>query len=150
MTGASYLCTPPLDVHILAFIHTGPLLCPLLPIRPTGGISLQERGPGCTRGRMCVHTGVRACVRTCLWCWTGRGAHPSASALLSVHHSGECQVRALGTCSLRFNYRICPCLAASLCHCLPQIACMYIYACVNMHHNISFTWGLVFMEFQRN
>lgn len=68
---------------------------------------------------------------TCV-CGVERGVEgtPSAPVLLSVHHSGECQARASGTCSLRFNYRICPCLEASPCHCLPEIACVCVYLCM--------------------
>ena len=71
-------------------------------------------------------------MRTCV-CGVERGVEgtPSAPVLLSVHHSGECQARASGTCSLRFNYRICPCLEASPCHCLPEIACVCV--CIFMH-----------------
>lgn len=50
----------------------------------------------------------------------------------------------LGTCSLHFNYRICPCLTASLCHCLPEIACVYLCMCLlasQLNAHSSCAWG---------
>lgn len=58
MTGASYLCPPPLGAHTHAQHPWYPPFTPYLHIKPTGGISAGERG---SRGRMC--TCVFVCVR---------------------------------------------------------------------------------------